>query len=249
MNAQPSVTPFGLGLYPLPDAARLAQLDTRTARRWAEGYDFRHHGEKRHSPGIMGLALAPIGGMRDLTFPEMLTLRLVKGFRGAGLSLRTIKRVAEAAAQQLGTPTPFVTRRFRTDGRKVFMELQHAEPANDEPGLPKRERQLIEVLTGQGAFANVVEPSLFRNVEWEADIAARWWPLGQTRAVVLDPTTMFGAPRIARTRVPTAAVAAAVAAEGGGASAVQAVAEWHGLTADQVHDAVEFETEWLKRAA
>jgi uncharacterized protein (DUF433 family) len=197
----------------------------------------------------MGLALAPVGSVRDLTFPEMLTLRLVKGFRGAGLSLRTIKRVAQAATRQLGTPTPFVTQRFRTDGRKIFVELQHAEPANDEPGLPKRERELIEVLTGQRAFADVVEPSLFQNLEWESDMAARWWPLGRARAVVLDPGTMFGAPRVAATRVPTATIAAAVAAEGGGDPAILAVADWHGLTADQVRDAVEFETAWLKRAA
>jgi len=249
MNAPPAITPFGLGLYPLADAARLVQLDARTARRWAEGYDYSHQGEVRRSPDVMGLALTLAGGVRDLTFAEMLTLRLVKGFRGAGLSLRTIKRVAQAATRQLGTPTPFVTQRFRTDGRKVFIELQHAEPANDEPGVPKRERELIEVLTGQRAFAEVVEPSLFQNVEWEADIAARWWPLGRSRAVVLDPATMFGAPRVAATRVPTAAIAAAVSAEGGGDSAVLAVAEWHGLTADQVRDAVEFETAWLKRAA
>jgi uncharacterized protein (DUF433 family) len=249
MNAPSPVTPFGLGLYPLPDAARLAQLDTRTARRWAEGYNFRHRGQMRRSPGVIGLTLAPIGGVRDLTFPEMLTLRLVKGFRGAGLSLRTIKRVAEVAAREMATPAPFVTRSFRTDGRKVFLELQHASPANDEPDLPKRERQLIEVLTGQREFASVVDPSLFQNVDWDDDIATRWWPLGKAHAVVLDPATMFGAPRIAQTRVPTATIATAVAAEGGGELAIQGVADWHGLTADQVRDAVEFETVWLKRAA
>ncbi len=80
-------------------------------------------------------------------------------------------------------------------------------------------------------------------------MAARWWPLGRARAVVLDPATMFGAPRVAATRVPTATIAAAVAAEGGGDAAVLAVGEWHGLKAAQVCDAVEFETVWLKRAA
>jgi len=249
MNAPLPSPALGLGLYPLPDAARLAQLDAQTARRWAEGYDFSYHGERRRSPGVMGLALSPLGGTRDLTFPEMLTLRLVKGFRGAGLSLRTIKRVAAAAAADLGTPTPFVSKRFRTDGRKVFVELQHAAPANDEPKLPKRERELIEVLTGQRAFAEVVEPSLFRNLEWDDEIAARWWPLGQGRAVVLDPATAFGAPRIAGTRVLTATVADAVRAEGGGLEGIAAVAAWQGITAEQARDAVAFETAWLRRAA
>lgn len=249
MNAQPLPSPLGLGLYPLPDAARLAQLAPRTARRWAEGYDYRQSGVTRHSPGVMGLTLAPIGGARDLTFPEMLTLRLVKGFRGAGLSLHTIKRVAEVAARDFGTTTPFVSRRFRTDGQKMFVELQQVEPANDEPALAKRERELIEALNKQRVFADVIEPSLFQNVGWADDLAARWWPLGHDRAVVLDPATVFGAPSIARTRVTTAAIADAVRAEGGREAAIGAVAEWQGLTPDQVRDAVNFETGWLRRAA
>ena len=249
MNAHTPSPALGLGLYPLPEAARLVQLDTRTAQRWAEGYDFQYEGERRHSPGVMGLSLDRAAGRRDLTFPEMLTLRLVRGFRGAGLSLRTIKRVAEAAAVDFGTPTPFVTRRFRTDGRKVFVELRAAEPANDEPVPPRRERELIDVLTRQREFGEIVEKSLFQNVEWHDDIAARWWPLGTGRAVVLDPAALFGAPHIVQTRVPTDVLANAVQAEGGGDEAVAAVADWHGVTPGQVRDAVDFETAWLKRAA
>jgi uncharacterized protein (DUF433 family) len=240
---------FGLGLFPLPEAARLAQLDARTARRWAEGYSFTYKGEKRFSRGVMPLALDQVGGHRDLTFAEMLTLRLVKAFKGVGLALPVIRLVAERAAADFGMPMPFVSRRFRSDGRKVFVELQKEPPANDEPGITKRERDLIEVLSGQHQFADVVEPSLFANVDWQNDLASRWWPLGKACAVNLDPTIVFGAPHVAGTRVPTRVIAEAVKAEGGGDSAVDAVAEWHGLTDRQVQDAVRFETEWFMRAA
>ena len=240
---------FGLGLFPLPDAARLAQLDPRTARRWAEGYPFTHKGEKHFSPGVMPLSLERIGGQRDLTFAELLTLRLVKAFKGAGLSLPTIKRVAVRAASDFGLEMPFITRRFRTDGRKIFIELQAATQANDELVITTHEHKLIEVLSGQHQFAEVVEPSLFANVDWHDDLASRWWPLGKTYAVAIDPQVMFGAPHIAKTRVPTSVIADAVRAEGGGQTAIQSVGEWHGLTPEQVQDAVRFETEWLKRAA
>lgn len=249
MNAHAPIPEVGQGFYPLPEAARLAQIDTRTARRWSEGYDFKHLGEKRHSAGVMDLAMSPVSGEIDLTFAEMLTLRLVKGFRGAGLSLRTIKRVAAAAAREYQTSTPFVTKQFRTDGRKVFVEIGHITPANDEPAVPRRERQLIEVLSRQHQFAEIVEPSLYRRVEWEDDMVARWWPLGRNRSVVLDPRVMFGAPRVAQTRLPTEVLANSVEAEGGGEAAIRAVAEWHGISAKQVRDAVDFETEWLRRAA
>lgn len=49
--------------------------------------------------------------------------------------------------------------------------------------------------------------------------------------------------------MPTAVVAAAVKAEGGGDTAATALAEWYGVPVPAVWDAVKFETEWLSRAA
>ncbi len=241
--------PVGVGLFPLPVAARLAQIDTRNARRWAEGYDYPYKGETRHSAGVMPLTFPPIRGERDLTFAEMLTLRLVAAFRNAGLSMRTIKRVSDVAVQHYDTPLPFVSRRFRTDGRKVFVEISKDPAANDEPAMPKGERRLIDVLSGQENFAEVVEPSLFQNVDWHADIATRWWPIRHSGFVVLDPAVMFGAPHIAGSRVPTDALASAVRAEGGSDQAIVAVADWFGVEQAAVRNAVHFEGEWLNRAA
>lgn len=249
MNATSPRNVLGLGLYPLPEAARLAQIDARTARRWAEGNAYKVRGEPRRSPGVLPLTLGPSGSTRDLTFAEMLSLRLVRGFRKAGLGLPTIKRVAKRAAEDFGFEVPFVSRRFRTDGRKVFIELHSEKPANDEPAIPRQERELIEVLTGQKAFQEVVEPSLFANVDWDDELAAKWWPLGKERSVILDPRVLFGAPRVANTSVPTAVLAAAVTTEGGGSDAIEAVADWYGVTPQHVADAVSFETEWLRKSA
>jgi uncharacterized protein (DUF433 family) len=249
MNIQAPPSPLDLALYPLRDAARLVQLDARTARRWALGYNYTYQNISWRSAGVMSVTDNPPAGDPDLTFAEMLTLRLVRGFREAKLGLRTIKRVAEVAAREFRTPTPFVSKRFRTDGRKVFVELQEKHLEDDEPATPPRERKMIEVLTGQHAFADVVEPSLFANVDWDDNMATRWWPLGHSRAVVLDPATVCGAPSIADTRVPTSAVAQAVRSEGGGDAAIDAVADWYGISPAKVRDGIDFETAWLKRAA
>lgn len=248
MNAAMPAPVLGRGLYPLPVAAQLAQLDRRTARRWAEGYTYRNAGAPRASPGVMPLSFQRIGREQDLTFAELLTLRLVRAFRDLKFGLPTIKRIAEQAAADYDLAAPFASRRFRTDGVRVFIELQTVKPGNDEPGIPRHERELIEVLTRQRNFADVVEPSLFANVEWDGDDAARWRPMGQGTSVVLDPLVSFGAPRIDGTGVPTAAIAAAVRAEGSGDAAMQAVADWYGVPAAGVRDALRFETEWLSAA-
>jgi uncharacterized protein (DUF433 family)/DNA-binding transcriptional MerR regulator len=250
MNAAPSQRLFGVGLYPLPEAARLAQIDPQTARRWVEGNRFVSRGAPRRSAGVVKPAL-PRGedGSRVLTFPELLTLRLVRAFRRHGLALPTIKRVAEKAARDFHVGNPFVHRRFLTDGRKIFVELSEVRPNNDEPSLPPKEVELVEILTGQKQFAEVVRPSLYDNVEWDEDIASAWWPLGRSGGVLLDPRVGFGEPCIARTGIPTSVLAAEVAAEGGGDDAVAAVAEWHGVKPDDVRNAMRFESEWRRRAA
>ena len=63
--------------------------------------------------------------------------------------------------------------------------------------------------------ALTVEPSLYANVDWQDDLASRWWPLGKESAVALDPEVMFGAPHISDTRAPTSIIAETVRAERG----------------------------------
>lgn len=230
-------------LYPLAYAATLAGLDARTARRWVHGYNYTHDGQHRRSPPVMKVRPNLDPANDRLSFEELLTLRLVRAFRKHGLGLTTIKRAAQAAVEHFGPGNPFVTRAFRTDGRAVFLALEEAG------GIGQEERILVHALTGQQQFVDVVEPSLFRDVVFAGEVPGEWFPLGKDHAVVLRPDRAFGAPHIAGTGVRTDVVADAVAAEGGGAAAREAAAEWFGLTLDQVQDAVAAEDGWRNRKA
>jgi uncharacterized protein (DUF433 family) len=232
---------YGRGAYPIRVAARLAKLDTQTARRWVDGYEYDYLGERRWSPPISYLAKSqsPDGGQL-LDFEQLLTLLLVQAFKSRGLGLPTIKRAAAKARMVYGSPNPFVTKYFRSDGNHVFIDLEATGP----------ERELINVLSDQREFRDIVEPSLFRDVVFFGDEAGEWWPLGRDHRVVLAPDRQFGAPIIAGRGVRTEVVAHAVAAEGGGDAGVKAVADWYDLDLAQVRDAVEFEGAWQsKRAA
>lgn len=225
-------------LYPVAYAAALAGLDPNTARRWIRGYDFTHKGERRRSQPVV--PAAPTGEPANdlLSFEELLTLRLVRGFRQHGLGLPTIKRAAQAAVQRYGLSNPFVTKAFRTDGREVFIEL-------DRRGdVPADDKVLVHALTGQQQFVEVVEPSLFRDVVFAGDVPGEWYPIGRDHAVVVRPDRAFGAPHVAGTGIRTDVVADAVSAEGGDAAAERAAAEWFGLTEGQVRDAVAAEGQW-----
>lgn len=235
---------YDQGAYPLPVAAALAHLSTQTVRRWTTGYDYKRNGMLRHSPPVR--LLAPTSAYNDgrvskteaLDFEQLLTLLLVKTFNDKGLSLQTIKRAAARAQEIYEVDNPFTTRRFRSDGSRVFLELQ----------APGAEKRMVDVLSDQHQFREVVEPSLFRDVVFADDRAREWWPLGQKRHVVIEPTRQFGAPHVAGKGVRTEVVAQAVTAEGGGETAILAVAEWFRLTEDEVRAAVHFEGPWLHSA-
>jgi uncharacterized protein (DUF433 family) len=242
MDAEQRAEVYGRGAYPIRFAARLAHLDPQTARRWVEGYEYGYRGERRHSAPITYLAAAAAkkeSGEPVLDFEQLLTLLLVQAFKARGLSLPTIKRAAAKAQQVYGVANPFVTKRFRSDGNHVFIDLE----------AKGKERDLINVLSDQREFRDLVEPSLFRDVVFVDDIAGEWWPLGKGHAIVLTPGKQFGAPHVAGTGIRTDVIAQAVKAEGGGEDGIRAVADWYALKPNQVRDAVDFEGAWQAKQA
>lgn len=225
-------------LYPLAYAAALAGLDVNTARRWVRGYSYSHKGERRQSAPVVHLASQGEAARRNLTFAQLLTLRLVRAFREQGLGLPTIKKAAQIAAEHFGRENPFVTRAFLTDGKNVFLDLERS------PGLPGQDRLLINALTRQQEFRAVVEQSLFDNVVFVGDTPTEWSPLGKEHAIVIRPDRAFGAPHVRGSGVRTDVIADAVAAEGGSPTAIHAVAEWFRLSDAQVQDALNAEKQW-----
>jgi hypothetical protein len=117
---------------------------------------------------------APSSGV-IVTFEELLTLKLVAAFRAKGLGLPTIRRAAQIAADKYGLTNPFITQAFRSDGKSVFLLLKEKKQVRGKEGV------LVEALTGQQQFNNVVEPSLFKDVVFFGDTASpqEWFPQGQ----------------------------------------------------------------------
>jgi uncharacterized protein (DUF433 family) len=241
MTSAPS--PAQSPIYPLAYAAKLAGLDALTARRWIKGRDYRYKGEARHSAPVVHLVRPDAAGAQDLTFEELLTLRLVRAFRETGLGLPTIRKAAEVAARRYSQANPFITRSFRSDGKSVFLELE------EQGAVPGQEKVMVHALTGQQQFQQVVEPSLFEDVVFIGDKVGEWFPIGQDRSVVIRPDRSFGAPHIAGTGLRTEVVADAVMAEGGDDAAIEATAKWFGVTEAQVRDAVAAEEAWRSKKA
>ncbi len=225
-----SIVAFGIGAYTLPEAGRLLAVSPAMLRRWLFGYAYDRRGERVEQAPLWRAQYGvdqeePLLGFRDL-----LEARIVRGLRQQGLGLPTIRAGLTMASELVGDAHPFSTTSFRTDGRRLFLQLGEGE--------------LVDLRLLQQVFRTVVEPS-FRDLDYDTDQACRWW-LTPKHTVVIDPQRAFGQPILAESGIPVMAVQKAVIAEG----SIERVATMFELKPAIVREALSFAGEegWRQAA-
>jgi len=218
---------LGLGLYSLGEASKIASVPASRIRRWLWGYSYKVAGRPHQYEPLWTPQLPEIEGSRALTFRDLIELQFVHRFRQVGISLQSIRKTIDLATELLVETYPLSSIKFKTDGRRILAQVVE-DP--DERGY------IFDLETGQYLFEFVLE-YLYDALEYsKLDELVRWWPLGKTRNVLVDPRRSFGRP-IVKEGVPTAILAGSFKAEG----SVEAVAKWFEVSAESVRDALEFE--------
>jgi len=222
---------LGIGVYTVPEAARLTGVSAPRIRRWLTGYTFTSRATQRSSAPVWQRQVVSSSGELVLSFRDLLEVRFVDAFRRHGVRWKVIRLAAERAAEIIEDSHPFSTRRFKTDGRSIFADIVQ------ETG----EESLLDLARSQYELKAIVEPFLFEGLEFSEISGApvRWWPLGLDRRVVIDPERSFGQPIVTPESVPTSILAKAVKAEEG---SIDSVARWYLVHPKAVKDAVELET-------
>ena len=218
----------GIGLYTVPEAARLTGVPYQSIRRWLLGYET-GRGEATHDmPPVWQGQVPAIDRTVGLGFLDLMELRFVRAFRQHGVSLAVIRRTADRAREIFERDHPFTRARFLTDGRWIFAETI------EETG----EKRLLNLAKSQYAFHHVIKPSLYESVQFsDDDEAVTWFPMWPRKEVLVDPRRSFGRPIVAHGGVPTETLARAVEAEG----SEQRVARWYDVPVEAVKAACAFE--------
>jgi len=217
---------IGKGIYNISDIHKITGLHSQSIRRWIKGYDYNYKGEKRHSSQLWMPELEPIDDTIGLSFKDLIEINFVQAFIKQGLSLKIIRMALIYAQNKYGIDHPFCSKKFLTDGRKIFLEIHHKTG----------EKILEELLKGQLVFKEIVGPFL-KQLDFENDILKRWWPLTKQKQVVLDPERNFGQPIVAKEGILTEVLAKAYHVNG----SFQIVSEWYNVSEESVSDAVEFQ--------
>lgn len=221
------IIPFNTGIYTVPEASRLTRVAPSRIRRWLRGYKF-FSGEREHvSPPVWRGQLQPVDGALALGFLDLMEIRVVDAFLRAGVSWKTLREAERRGSDLFRSTHPFCTQRFETDGRSIFVDI----------GADSDEPILLEIINNQAVFDAITSP-FFKDLEFSQDrVLERWWPLGDHRAVVVDPRRAFGKPIVVDRGVPTAILSSAVKAS----RSIDEVVFWYDVTKSSVVDAIEFE--------
>lgn len=208
-----------------PGTPAARRVSRNTVARWMRGYD---HGKDaaRHSEPLWRPDYHNDDDQIELSFRDLIELRFVKAFRDLGVGLATIRDCYRRAVDEVRDERPFSTQKFRTDGKTIFLEITE----KDHDG------RMIDLKRRQQVFRSFIEPSL-RDLEFDASVVARWYPLGvERKSVLIDPTRLFGRP-IVGAGVPTEVLADAIKIEG----SIEAVAILYEVSKSDIRNAIKFE--------
>lgn len=211
------------GIYTVPEAAALVGVPPSRLRVWIEG----HKGKQEP---VIDNQLDRVDDKTAISFTNLLELRFVALFVGAGVQVRTIRAIMNEVKQTLEHPHPFATRIvFRTDGKKVVADIAKKNGIDDIYDLKSRNYEMRVIV-----MASLKEDVVF-DPKGEA---ISWSPRPKIAPhVMLHPFYSFGHPVLRSSRIPTKTLARAVKAE----RSAKTVSELFEVPELQVREAVKFE--------
>ena len=225
---------WDIPIYPAAEAGRLVELSSARVRRWLQGYEYTYKAGTKNEQrsGSKG----PIVKRQEsdissyASFLDLIDLLFVKEFISYGLSLQKIRRALDEAEQIVGGHH-FAQSKFFTNGKKIYFEINEKADTFDA---------LMELLSGgQWVIAPVIK-QFAHKVEFDTPTGyvKRWFPLGSSGLVVLDPSISFGKPALVNKGIATANVYDFYLAENKNTSKVS---KWLDLREEEVQAAVNFE--------
>lgn len=194
-------TVLGKGLYTIPEAARLARVSSAQLSRWVGGYQ--RAGVTYPALWQSDIPQSEDGVVSVISFSDLMECMVIAAFYAQGVQIQVVRKAIDIAKERFGISKPFSSERFQTDGKRIFADIKD---------LGDSDSGIIEVLTAQRAFREIVQPS-FRNIDFHEQEAVRWWPLGKKLSIVVDPARSMGTPISQSSGVPAATLVDALHSE------------------------------------
>jgi uncharacterized protein (DUF433 family) len=211
---------LGNGAYSFGEAARLTRLRIRRVREWFRG---RSDGSRK---AVFESDYRDLCEENLISFLDLVEVFIAGQLRSRGVALQTIRKVHTTLRAELRVQHPFCRKELYTFGRRIFTH-----------GLDDSGRvEITDVLSKQKVFPKVIQPFL-RSLDYDsATMLARRWRIAPK--VVVNPDVCFGQPIVEAAGIPTAVLFRSFRAN---SEKAETVADWFGVSREDVIAAVEFE--------
>ena len=169
-------------MYTFGEAGHLAHVSASAVRNWLLGYTG-HYGE-----AVTPLFREPSTGGAMVSFLQLIEIVVAGNFRKAErVGFQTVRRAYENARTQWNIEYPFAHLRIEALGGHIVQWLRSERPGPS-----------MQALDGprQWTLPGLVLETLAQ-LDWESDLAARWYPIGKSVQIVVDPRITSGLPTIA----------------------------------------------------
>jgi uncharacterized protein (DUF433 family) len=216
-------------IYTLDEAARYARTTPSTATRWVRGYSYDTLRGRRWSQGVTGHEQTE----KLLSFADLVELAVVAAARRAGVTMKDLRTALQTADEFYGLERPMLLEMFKVAGRHIFIVEGEGESAM-VVNLSKR---------GQTAWRYVQD--VLQSLDYEHEIARRYFPAGKDHPILIDPRVDFGQPYIVAKGVRTQMIAARFAAN----ESLDTIADDLDVSRFEAEEALRFEGVWPALAA
>lgn len=122
------------------------------------------------------------GGVKSVNFYTMIEFQVFYDLRLKGISAQKIKRAHQLIAKDIGTKYPFAHVKISSQSDQIWYEYLDFFIKADGKRQP--------------SIREFVEPFMSKIEFGENNIAARFFPLDESKNVVVDPKHQFGQPVI-----------------------------------------------------
>ena len=168
-------------MYSFAEAAHLANVSPTTVKNWLFGYTVR---------GLEVPPLVPSGNGAMVSFLQMIEIMVAGRFRKSGLgkslSFSKVRAAYVNAQNEFGIEYPFAHMRLEAIGGHIVHFLRENGSATSYQALDAPEQWTLP-----GLMRETID-----QIEYDHELAARWFPVGKTVPIVVDPRISTGLPVI-----------------------------------------------------
>ena len=169
-------------MYSFAEAARLASVSVTTVKNWLFGYTV----QGREVPPLFS---SSNGGM--VSFLQMIEIMVAGRFRksalGKPMPFHKVREAYVNAQEAWGLEYPFAHLKLEALGGHIVHFLKE--------GVPVGRFQALDSLE-QWTLPGLLRRETTDQIEYQGELAARWFPIGKQVPIVVDPRVSTGLPVI-----------------------------------------------------